>query len=156
MLERVKRETGREIDLLGFDACLMNMLEVALSTPGTARFIVGSEELEPGDGWPYDRCSRTSRQRRPSRQPSWARPSWSATSLLSRAERDAVGFRSRAWMIARKPIDPLANALIKASKRPEYTAITKALKATLRFDMPDFVDLGHLCSELATRSKPPR
>ena len=33
----------------------MNMVEVAYQLRGSADFIVGSEEVEPGDGWPYDR-----------------------------------------------------------------------------------------------------
>ena len=55
VLAEVKRQTGREIDVLGFDACLMSMVEIAYQLRGTARVVVGSEELEPGDGWPYDR-----------------------------------------------------------------------------------------------------
>ena len=31
--------------------------------------------------------------------------------------------------------------------------MSKALNATQRFDMPDFVDLGHFCRELGKRSK---
>lgn len=44
---------NNKIDILGFDACLMNMLEVAYEMRNFAKFIVGSEELEPGKGWPY-------------------------------------------------------------------------------------------------------
>jgi hypothetical protein len=44
-----------DVDLLGFDACLMGMLEVAYEIRNTGPGImVGSEETEPGDGWPYD------------------------------------------------------------------------------------------------------
>jgi Clostripain family len=46
---------GRPIDLLGFDACLMNMLEVVYQVRDQSRVVVGSQEIEPGDGWPYDR-----------------------------------------------------------------------------------------------------
>jgi hypothetical protein len=46
-------EGASKIDILGFDACLMNMLEVAYEMSSFAKFIVGSEELEPGKGWPY-------------------------------------------------------------------------------------------------------
>ena len=42
------------IDIIGFDACLMGMVEVAYQLEGNADIILGSEELEPGDGWPYD------------------------------------------------------------------------------------------------------
>jgi hypothetical protein len=56
-LGKALRESGfygsNKIDVLGFDACLMNMLEVAFEMSNYAKNIVGSEELEPGKGWPY-------------------------------------------------------------------------------------------------------
>ncbi len=43
-----------DVDLLGFDACLMGMIEVAHHIKDTgAAVMVASEETEPGDGWPY-------------------------------------------------------------------------------------------------------
>ncbi len=43
------------VTLLGFDACLMGMVEVAYELRDTGpSFMTASEELEPGDGWPYD------------------------------------------------------------------------------------------------------
>lgn len=42
-----------KLDLLGFDACLMAMLETAYGVEGHVKLMVASEELEPGDGWQY-------------------------------------------------------------------------------------------------------
>ncbi len=42
------------IDLVGFDACLMGMIEVDNQLIPYADVRVGSEETEPGDGWPFD------------------------------------------------------------------------------------------------------
>ena len=42
-----------KISILGFDACLMNMLEVAYEFIGVADMVVGSQQTEPGEGWPY-------------------------------------------------------------------------------------------------------
>lgn len=43
-------------DLVGFDACLMGMVEVAFELKDTGAWVmVGSEETEPWGGWPYDR-----------------------------------------------------------------------------------------------------
>jgi hypothetical protein len=47
------RALGRPLDVVGMDACLMTMLEVAYQLRDHARILVGSEELEPGAGWPY-------------------------------------------------------------------------------------------------------
>ncbi|MBR5914215.1 MAG: clostripain [Selenomonadaceae bacterium] len=40
-------------ELIGFDACLMATYDTANSIYGFSRFMVGSEELEPGSGWEY-------------------------------------------------------------------------------------------------------
>ena len=48
------RESGKEIDLLDFDACLMAMYEVAYEFKGLVKYMSFSEEVEPGDGDPYD------------------------------------------------------------------------------------------------------
>lgn len=40
-------------DLLGFDACQMQMLEVAYQVRTLARYVVASQEIEPDGGWPY-------------------------------------------------------------------------------------------------------
>jgi hypothetical protein len=44
----------RKIDILGMDACLMSMAEVGYQIRGSADFTVGSEQTEPGAGWPYN------------------------------------------------------------------------------------------------------
>jgi hypothetical protein len=46
--------TGNRIDILGFDACLMGMYEVGDSIAGMVDYMIASEEVEPGDGYPYD------------------------------------------------------------------------------------------------------
>ncbi|MBF0499040.1 MAG: hypothetical protein HQM09_02810 [Candidatus Riflebacteria bacterium] len=54
-LARIKDVLGQPLDLIGFDACLMQMLEVACETAPYARYQVGSTDLEPENGWPYDK-----------------------------------------------------------------------------------------------------
>ena len=44
---------GRKLDVFGMDACLMSMAEVGYQVKGSADFTVGSEQTEPGAGWPY-------------------------------------------------------------------------------------------------------
>ena len=46
--------SGTYINLIGFDACLMAMIENAYPLRNLGDVMVGSEETEPGDGWPYD------------------------------------------------------------------------------------------------------
>ncbi len=51
----VKNNTNVKLDIVGFDACLMGMIESAYALRDVANYIVGSEDTEPFDGWPYDR-----------------------------------------------------------------------------------------------------
>jgi hypothetical protein len=46
--------TAQPIDVLAFDASLMQMIEVAYEVRNSARVMVGSEESPPGAGYPYD------------------------------------------------------------------------------------------------------
>lgn len=47
------KEMGK-VDVLAFDACLMQMAEVVYEVKDLADYVVGSEETEPGPGYPYD------------------------------------------------------------------------------------------------------
>lgn len=45
--------TGKKFELIGFDACLMATAEIAYYLEPYAKYLVASEELEPGSGWNY-------------------------------------------------------------------------------------------------------
>jgi hypothetical protein len=53
-LAQARDSTDVRLDIVGFDACFMGMIEVAYEIRDSADFMVGSEDTEPGDGWPYD------------------------------------------------------------------------------------------------------
>lgn len=55
LIEAAKLLPGKQFDIVGFDACLMNTIEIAFQLKDTAKIIVGSEETEPNAGWPYDK-----------------------------------------------------------------------------------------------------
>jgi len=52
---REKHLGGGRLEVVGFDACLMGMIEVMHELRNDARWGVGSAKTEPGDGWPYDK-----------------------------------------------------------------------------------------------------
>lgn len=155
VLAEVKRRTGRVIDVLGFDACLMNMVEVAYQLKGTAKVVVGSEEVEPTDGWPYHQVLGSIA----------SNPKIGAAALAAAITDQYVesytgkDVTQSALDLAKldtaaAAIDKLAKALTRAIGTPaEYVAVSKTLNATQRFDTPDYVDVGHLCRELLKRSK---
>jgi hypothetical protein len=53
-LSMISAQIGKKIDLVGMDACLMAMTEVAYQIKDYADLLVTSEESEPNEGWPYD------------------------------------------------------------------------------------------------------
>ena len=42
-----------KLEWLGFDACLMGSLEIAVAFQGYANYLISSQEVEPGWGWDY-------------------------------------------------------------------------------------------------------
>lgn len=52
---RTALEPFPPLTVIGADACLMGMLEVAYELREKGRYFIGSQDLEPGDGWAYDR-----------------------------------------------------------------------------------------------------
>lgn len=53
-LGNVFNSIDRPIHIIGMDACLMQMEEVAHQIMYKGYYLVTSQEIEPGDGWPYD------------------------------------------------------------------------------------------------------
>jgi len=53
-LSAINTQMGKNIDIVGMDACYMAMIEVAYQIKDYADILVTSEESEPNDGWPYD------------------------------------------------------------------------------------------------------
>lgn len=47
--------TKFQADIIGYDACLMGSAEVAAAVHGHFRYMIASEETEPGHGWDYER-----------------------------------------------------------------------------------------------------
>lgn len=56
---QIKTNMGKPIDILGTDACLMAMLEIAYELQNSVQYLVGSEETIPGLGWPYSSILNT-------------------------------------------------------------------------------------------------
>jgi hypothetical protein len=53
-LSQITSGGSDKIELIGFDACLMQMIEVAYELFDYCDYMTGSEEVEPAAGWVYD------------------------------------------------------------------------------------------------------
>jgi hypothetical protein len=50
---QIAQQSGQSIKLIGMDACLMSMIEIAYQLRLDADYLIASQALEPMDGWPY-------------------------------------------------------------------------------------------------------
>lgn len=52
-LSAITEDLGRDIDILGYDACSMSAASVRYQTLDQVDITIGSGPFEPGEGWPY-------------------------------------------------------------------------------------------------------
>ena len=158
VLRQTAEIIGQPVDILGMDACLMSNIEVAYQARPYARYLVGSEESEPGDGWPYDYIlSKLT-----------ANPDMHAPELAGIIVRDYLQFyqdqRYRGDITqsaldlsridtATRPLDGLAEALLACMPEAQYH-ILKAQRQSANFYYKTLWDVNHFCEALTTVAKP--
>ena len=153
VLAKITKRLGRKLDILGMDACLMSMIEVSYQIRDAALFTVGSQEEEPGDGWPYDRILRNLT----------ANPGMSAKELAATMVREYLASYPASEAVTQAAvdlghvqalvdaIDTLGRELKAALKEPAglggmVAARAKVQEYTKPYD--DYVDLVDLCNLL--------
>ena len=154
VLGRIAKRLKRKLDVLGMDACLMSMVEVAYQLRDTATMAVGSQEEEPGDGWPYDRILAALTKR----------PTMSAKDLASAVVREYLASYSSRDPVTQaavdmsriaavsKRIDDLARALQTALNDPAARGAIIGVRAQVQeYTSPydDYCDLVDLCALLS-------
>jgi len=157
VLNTVAKTTRRPIDIVGFDACLMNLIEVAYELRPYAATMVGSEETEPADGWPYRDVAMAAGAAAAKTPGGFAAAivksylAYYKNSSEQTVTQSALDL-SKVESVARA-VDQLAATLTTSLQAiDEYAAFSRALTAAQRFELRDFVDLGDLCRQLAKRS----
>lgn len=146
---------GRKIAVLGMDACLMTMLEVAVQVREHAEVLVGSEEEEPGTGWPYEVVLRA--------QAAGATADQLAAAIVAgylgaypdtqRVTQSAIRLDRLDPLVG--AVDALAVALLAQSPDVAFLELLKAVRRSPRFYDGLYVDLGSLVSQLRGTSSSP-
>ena len=152
-LGEMKKLLGRPLDLIGFDACLMAMLEVNYQIKATARYAVGSEEEEPGNGWPYDRILKAL-----AKKPAMAPDELARTVVAQYAASYGAGDGVTLAAVDLGQSDSLAAAveklggslLARVGKQSEMTLLSAVRAKVQEYSAPydDYVDLVDLCDGL--------
>ncbi len=147
----VTAKLNRKLDIIGMDACLMNMVEVHYQLKDTAFYCVGSEEVEPGDGWPYDTVL-SALAAKPSMSPRDVSSQIVDKYIKSYKASDNVTQSACDFSQAKKTADAvngLAKALIKGLSTPTVkSALMQARNQVQSYDTADYVDLADLCALL--------
>lgn len=151
-LSAISTQIGKKIDIVGMDACLMAMTEVAYQIKDYADILVTSEENEPGDGWPYDTILAQL----------VANPTMSSTQLAADIV-DKYIYSYPSYDVTQSAIDlsymntlatqlsNLALAIMSDTLTPSINYINAAYSSQYYGD-PDFIDLYDFCNQLVTYS----
>lgn len=161
-LRQLAADSGRPIDVIGFDACLMSGIEIAFQLEDTCQVLIGSQNNEPGHGWPYDRILR-----RLSDQPD-CDPDTLAHIIVEEfasqylASPPRIGVTLSALRMSRLPalaaaLDNLAVHLCLEFAQDEHMLVTlmSIQRHVTRFTDRDYVDLLHLTRLIAERVQSP-
>ena len=155
LLASAKKILKRKIDILGMDACLMSMAEVVYQLRDSVSLAVGSEEVEPGDGWPYDRIL-AKLTKKPTMMPSELATtivneylaSYPANAGVTQSACDL----SKSGLLA-TVIDQLADGLNShLSDVVERTKIVECRLQAQAYDTPDYIDLYDFCNLLESKT----
>jgi hypothetical protein len=151
VLTAVKKSFGGKIDVLGMDACLMNMVEVAYQVRNTAQVLVGSQEVEPADGWPYTTVLREL-AKNPAMTPAQVGKVIVDRYLASYKPNEGVTQSALDLSASTKlegAIDKLAATLLKElPTEATEVAVMRARRAARDYETRDYIDLVHFCQLL--------
>ena len=152
-LSAISIEMGENIDIVGMDACLMAMTEVAYQIKDYADILVASEENEPGDGWPYDTILAQL----------VANPAITSAQLASVIVDKYIDSYGVSYEVTQSAIDlsymndlalklsNLALAIMSDSATPLNNYI-EAANSSQYYSDPDFIDLYDFCNQLLAYS----
>jgi hypothetical protein len=146
---------GGKFDLVGFDACLMSMVEIASSVQEYAEVMVGSQEVELGTGWNYARVLAPFLFGTISAKTlgihivnSYAK-SYEKTEDFTQSAIDLMAFKK-----LESNISTVAQHLKEALAQQTNGSVKAALRYSrnkhlcTHFDEPDFIDLHHFYQNL--------
>ena len=155
LLASTKKILKRKIDILGMDACMMSMAEVVYQLRDSVSLTVGSEEVEPGDGWPYNRIL-AKLAKKPAMTPNELATtivneyvaSYPANAGVTQSACDL----SKAGLLA-SAVDQLADGLNShLSDAAVRATVIECRLQTQAYDTPDYIDLYDFCGLLESKT----
>ena len=153
---------GKKLDIVGMDACNMAMLEVGSQIKDYVKYMVGSEETEPGTGWNYKKVLSTFKTKS-------LTPKEFAINIVDAYQKHyEYGYQDFTQSaINLKKIGELEVninetskeliSLLKGEKKAKVLSKIKTLRRnrnrTTKFANPDYIDMHHFYMSIANRTK---
>ncbi len=157
-LTTIRKEclNNKKFSIIGFDACLMSMLEVGNLFKKHAHIMVGSQEVELGTGWNYQKVLEPFLHGAISKRDFACHITHVYEETYNKITNDytqsAVFLDDLAYL--EDNLDEIANLLIEALKLQKSKSVHNAIRASknkllcTHFDEPSYVDLHHLYTNL--------
>jgi hypothetical protein len=152
-LSGVKSILGKKLNIIGMDACLMAMTEIAYQVRQCAYYMVGSQDLEPGEGWPYEPILKSLVENSKQNSRSLASTIVKSYKKFYQHESDCTQSAirlSRVYLI-RRALDRVITRIQSCAK--VNASLTKQLvrnarSKALEFAIDDYIDLYHFLDKL--------
>jgi hypothetical protein len=157
---RAVLDEKRDIAIVGFDACLMSMIEIAFQLRERAQFMVASQHLQPAArGWPYEALLRVLTFNPRMEPEELVRTMVDTFAGSYNGANDAVtlsGLRLSAEVDrAVAAIDSFSLALLDAIHDSDHKTkgalrsdIVMARRHTQSFGNPDYIDIVSFCEQV--------
>ena len=147
---------GKKFDIIGYDACLMAMTEVADLVSPYADIAVFSQEVELGAGWKYDEVLRPFNYSVPTPEQFAIHIVTAFNTAYQSITQDytfsAVSLSK--FKTLERAIDALSGTLIEMLKSQQGTSVLNIIRAArsknycTHFSQPTYIDLDHFLSNL--------
>jgi len=146
----------KKLDFIGFDACLMQMIEVASIAKKYANIMIGSQEVILGTGWNYVETLKPFLTQSLTTEEFAKHIVKSYEKTYSRVTNDFTLSVMNLSMVEKleENLDDTAKALLFALKNQRGKTVKKAIAASrsklvcTHFDEPSFIDLHHFYKNL--------
>lgn len=135
---------GQKVDVLCFDACLMQMVEVAYAVKDHVDYMIGSEETEPGKGAPYDDILKNVKSGMTPKQFAVNWVNAFGDSYNGGSQGRAKSTQSALEMSKFPKFIDAVNGFAKVGLAKDYSTLFKTVfKYTQRYEYPENMDLLH-------------
>ncbi|MCK5583957.1 MAG: hypothetical protein KAI33_09205 [Elusimicrobiales bacterium] len=130
---KILKEAGK-VDILAFDACLMQMAEVAYEVKDYAEVVIGAEETVPGYGYPYDMFLGALKQMPDASAENFAAVTVEAFKSFYTALKKSAGLSAIRTSKLEGLAEHMASFADSVKKVNDVGAITAARNKVLRYD----------------------